>query len=145
MLKWIVLYIFLCLFFRWLIFSDITERFGSWGWTSDQNKLYLSIIWVFSTFVFLYGIFSWESYFNKHGADGKLLDTDDNVSFINPTNDKAIKLTYDPSKKDLIDYWLSSFGDEKSGSVEVLNIYYSSQYESLSLIKRLIKDWLNEG
>ena len=91
------------------------------------------------------GTDSWESYFNKHGADGKLLDTDDNVSFINPTNDKAIKLTYDPSKKDLIDYWLSSFGDEKSGSVEVLNIYYSSQYESLSLIKRLIKDWLNEG
>ena len=47
---------------------------------------------------------SWESYFNKQGADGTLLDTDDTVSFINATNDKAIKLTYDPSKKDLIDY-----------------------------------------
>jgi len=58
MLKWIVLYIFLCLLFRWLILSDITKRFGSWGWTSDQNKLYLSIMWVFSTFVFLYGIFN---------------------------------------------------------------------------------------
>ena len=91
------------------------------------------------------GTDSWESYFNKHGADGKLLDTDDTVSFINPTNDKAIKLTYDPSQKVLIDYWLSSFGDEESGSVEVLDIYYSSQYESLSLIERLIKDWLNEG
>ena len=88
---------------------------------------------------------SWESYFNKYGADGKLLDTDDTVSFINPTNDKAIKLTYDSSKENLIDYWLSNFGDEESGSVEVLDIYYSSQYESLSLIERLIKDWLNEG
>ena len=91
------------------------------------------------------GTDSWESYFNKHGADGTLLDTDDNVSFINPTNDKAIKLTYDPSKKSLIDYWLSSFGDEESGSVDVLNIYYRHQDESLPLIERLIKDWLNEG
>ena len=89
------------------------------------------------------GTDSWESYFNKHGADGKLLDTDDTVSFINPTNDKAIKLTYDPSQKGLIDYWLSNFGDEESGSVEVLDIYYSSQYRSLSLIEYLIKDWLN--
>ena len=88
---------------------------------------------------------SWESYFNKHGADGTLLDTDDNVSFINPTNDKAIKLTYDSSKESLIDYWLSSFGDEESGSVKVLNIYYRHQHESLPLINRLIKDWINEG
>ena len=91
------------------------------------------------------GTDSWESYFNKHGADGKLLDTDDTVSFINPTNDKAIKLTYDPSQKGLIDYWLSNFGDEESGSVEVLNIYYRHQNESPPLIKRLIKDWLTEG
>ena len=91
------------------------------------------------------GTDDWVSYFNKHGADGTLLDTDDTVSFINPTNDKAIKLTYDPSKKSLIDYWLSSFGDEESGSVEVLNIYYRHQHESLPLIERLIKDWLNEG
>lgn len=98
---------------------------------------------------------SWESYFNKHGADGKLLDTytytytytytDDTVSFINPTNDKAMKLTYDPSQKDLMDYWLSNFGDEGSGSVEVLNIYYRHPHESLPLIEHLIKDWLNEG
>lgn len=88
---------------------------------------------------------SWESYFNKYGADGKLLDTDDTVSFINPTNDKAIKLTYDPSKKSLIDCWFSNFGDEESGSVEVLNIYYRHQNESPPLIKRLIKDWLTEG
>ncbi|WP_352339233.1 hypothetical protein [Psychrobacter sp. 16-MNA-CIBAN-0192] len=74
-----------------------------------------------------------------------MLDTDDNVSFINPTNDKAIKLTYDPSKKGLIDYWLISFGDEESGSVEVLNIYYRHQDESLPLIERLIRDWLTEG
>ena len=91
------------------------------------------------------GTDSWESYFNKYGADGKLLDTDDTVSFINPTNDKAIKLTYDPSQKGLIDYWLSNFGDEESGSVEVLNIYYRHQNESPPLIKRLIKDWLTEG
>ena len=91
------------------------------------------------------GTDSWESYFNKHGADGKLLDTDDNVSFINPTNDKAIKLTYDPSKKSLIDCWFSNFGDEESGSVDVLNIYYRHQNESPPLIKRLIKDWLTEG
>ena len=91
------------------------------------------------------GTDSWESYFNKHGADGKLLDTDDTVSFINPTNDKAIKLTYDPSKKSLIDCWLSNFGDEESGSVDVLNIYYRHQNESPPLIKRLIKDWLTEG
>ncbi len=91
------------------------------------------------------GTDSWESYFNKYGADGKLLDTDDTVSFINLTNDKAIKLTYDPSKKSLIDYWLSSFGDEESGSVDVLNIYYRHQNESPPLIKRLIKDWLTEG
>ena len=88
---------------------------------------------------------SWESYFNKYGADGKLLDTDDTVSFINPTNDKAIKLTYDSSKENLIVYWLSNFGDEESGSVEVLNIYYRHQNESPPLIKRLIKDWLTEG
>ena len=87
----------------------------------------------------------WESYFNKHGADGKLLDTDDTLSFINPTNDKAIKLTYDPSKKDLINYWLSNFGDEELCNVEVLNIYYRHQHESLPLIEHLIKDWLNEG
>ena len=87
---------------------------------------------------------SWESYFNKHGADGTLLDTDDNVSFINPTNDKAIKLSYDSSKENLIDYWLSNFGDEESGS-EVLNIYYRHPHESLPLIEHLIKDWLNEG
>ena len=91
------------------------------------------------------GTDDWVSYFNKHGADGKLLDTDDTVSFINPTNDKAIKLTYDPSQKGLIDYWLSNFGDEESGSVEVLNIYYRHQDESLPLIERLIKDWPNEG
>ena len=91
------------------------------------------------------GTDSWESYFNKHGADGKLLDTDDTVSFINPTNDKAIKLTYDPSKKSLIDCWFSNFGDEESGSVDVLNIYYRHQNESPPLIKRLIKDWLTEG
>ena len=91
------------------------------------------------------GTDDWVSYFNKHGADGTLLDTDDNVSFINPTNDKAIKLTYDPSKKSLIDCWFSNFGDEESGSVEVLNIYYRHQNESPPLIKRLIKDWLTEG
>ena len=91
------------------------------------------------------GTDSWESYFNKHGADGKLLDTDDTVSFINPTSDKAIKLSYDPSKKNLIVYWFSNFGDEESGSVEVLNIYYRHQHESLQLIEHLIKDWLNEG
>ena len=91
------------------------------------------------------GTDDWVSYFNKHGADGTLLDTDDTVSFINPTNDKAIKLTYDPSQKGLIDYWLSNFGDEESGSVEVLNIYYRHQNESPPLIKRLIKDWLTEG
>ncbi len=91
------------------------------------------------------GTDSWESYFNKNGADGKLLDTDDTVSFINPSDDKAIKLTYDSSKEDLIYYWLSNFGDEESGSVEVLNIYYRHQHESLSLIERLIKDWHNEG
>ncbi|WP_413519027.1 hypothetical protein [Psychrobacter glacincola] len=91
------------------------------------------------------GTDSWESYFNKYGADGKLLDTDDTVSFINPTNDKAIKLTYDSSKENLIDYWLNSFGDEESGSVEVLNIYYRYQHESLPLIEHLIRDWLNEG
>lgn len=91
------------------------------------------------------GTDDWLSYFNKHGADGKLLDTDDAVSFINPTNDKAIKLTYDPSQKDLMDYWLSNFGDEGSGSVEVLNIYYRHPHESLPLIEHLIKDWLNEG
>ena len=91
------------------------------------------------------GTDDWVSYFNKHGADGTLLDTDDTVSFINPTNDKAIKLTYDPSKKSLIDCWFSNFGDEESGSVEVLNIYYRHQNESPPLIKRLIKDWLTEG
>ncbi len=91
------------------------------------------------------GTDDWLSYFNKHGADGKLLDTDDAVSFINPTNDKAIKLTYDPSQKDLMDYWLSNFGDEGSGSVEVLSIYYRHPHESLPLIEHLIKDWLNEG
>ena len=91
------------------------------------------------------GTDDWVSYFNKHGADGTLLDTDDTVSFINPTNDKAIKLSYDPNKNDLIDYWLNSFGDEESGSVEVLNIYYRHQHESLPLIEHLITDWLNEG
>jgi len=91
------------------------------------------------------GTDDWVSYFNKHGADGTLLDTDDTVSFINPTNDKAIKLTYDPSKKSLIDCWFSNFGDEESGSVDVLNIYYRHQNESPPLIKRLIKDWLTEG
>ena len=91
------------------------------------------------------GTDDWVSYFSKHGADGTLLDTDDTVSFINPTNDKAIKLTYDPSKKSLIDCWFSNFGDEESGSVDVLNIYYRHQNESPPLIKRLIKDWLTEG
>ena len=46
-----------------------------------------------------------------------MLDTDDTLSFINLTNDKAIKLIYDSSKESLIDYWLSNFGDEGSGSV----------------------------
>ena len=60
MLVWIALYIIICLFFRWLIFSNssMAERLGSWGWTPDQNKLYFSIMWLFSTFVFLFGIFN---------------------------------------------------------------------------------------
>ncbi len=91
------------------------------------------------------GTDDWVSYFNKHGADSELLDTDDTVSFINLFDAKAIKITYDSNREGLVDYWLNNFGDEDSGSVEVLNIYYRHQDESLPLIERLIRDWLNEG
>ena len=38
MLVWIALYIIICLFFRWLIFSNssMAERLGSWGWTPGE-------------------------------------------------------------------------------------------------------------
>ncbi len=58
MLLWITLYIALCLFYRWLISPAILARLSFWDWTPDQNKLYILIMWLFSTFVFIYGIFN---------------------------------------------------------------------------------------
>lgn len=58
MLIWTALYICLCLFYKWLISPTILDRLSFWDWTPEQNKFYILIIWFFSTFVFVYGLFN---------------------------------------------------------------------------------------
>lgn len=58
MLIWIMLYILLCLLCRWLMTSNIVARFSYWDWTPEQNKLYILIMWIFLSFVFVVGIFN---------------------------------------------------------------------------------------
>ena len=40
----------------------------------------------------------WKEWLNKKGNDGTLIDTDDNVSFIDTETKKAVKITYEPSQ-----------------------------------------------
>lgn len=67
----------------------------------------------------------WEEWLNKKGNDGTLLDTDDNVSFIDKENKKAIKITYEPNEQHQFEHWNSDF-DSDENKIDVLNIVFSN-------------------
>lgn len=85
----------------------------------------------------------WVSFFNKFGINGELLETEDTVSFISPSKNKAVKLTHSVGNQHSVFGWLSEFGDEASGVVDVLNIYFSDPNQDLACVNQLVERWSN--
>lgn len=84
---------------------------------------------------------NWIRFFNKFGINGELLDPEDTVSFISPSKDKAVKLTHSVGNQQPVFGWLSEFGDEASGVVDVLNIYFSDPNQDLACVNQLVERW----
>lgn len=83
----------------------------------------------------------WVSFFNKFGINGELLEIDDTVSFISPNKNRAVRLTHSIGNQHPVFGWLSEFGDEASGVVDVLNIYFSDPNQDLACVNQLVGRW----
>lgn len=82
----------------------------------------------------------WEEWLNKKGNDGTLLDKDDNVSFIDKKNKKAVKITYEPNGNHEFEHWDSDF-DSDENKIEVLNIVFSNFDKAKSDLPRLLANF----
>jgi len=82
----------------------------------------------------------WEEWLNKTGNDGTLLDTDDNVSFIDKKHKKAVKITYEPNGNHEFEYWNSDF-DSDENKIEVLNIVFSNAEKAKSELPTLLSNF----
>lgn len=63
---------------------------------------------------------------NKYAENGVLIDTDDNTSFINPEKNQAVKIMFEPESDSAFEFWLSEFGDEEMGYIDVLNVVFNN-------------------
>lgn len=85
----------------------------------------------------------WVRFFNKFGINGEQLEADDTLSFISPNKNRAVKLTHSTGNQHPVFGWLSEFGDEISGVVDVLNIYFSDPNQDLACVNQLVWYWSN--
>lgn len=83
----------------------------------------------------------WENWLNKRGNDGTLLDTDDNVSFIDRKSKKAIKISYQPDDSYDFEFWNSDF-DTDENKIDVLNIIFKDYEKAKNRLPNVIKDFI---
>ena len=82
----------------------------------------------------------WKEWLNKKGNDGTLIDTDDNVSFIDTETKKAVKITYEPNGKYEFEHWNSDF-DSDENKIDVLNIVFSSIEKAKSELPSILSNF----
>lgn len=82
----------------------------------------------------------WTEWLNKKGNDGTLIDTDDNVSFIDTETKKAVKITYEPNGKYEFEHWNSDF-DSDENKIDVLNIVFSSIEKEKSELPSILSNF----
>lgn len=85
----------------------------------------------------------WSIFFNKYAEDGSILDEDDNTSFINPEKTKAIKIMFEKNGSFLFDSWHSLFGEQESGTVDVLNVIFNDIDKSYPAFEKTFLEWVN--
>lgn len=83
----------------------------------------------------------WEEWLNKRGCDGTLLDTDDNVSFIDRNIKKAIKINYQPDDTYDFGLWYSDF-DTDENKIDVLNIIFKDYEQAKSKLPNIFKEFI---
>ncbi|OBX80497.1 hypothetical protein A9308_03960 [Moraxella atlantae] len=82
----------------------------------------------------------WKEWLNKKGNDGTLIDTDDNVSFIDTETKKAVKITYEPNGKHEFEHWNSDF-DSDEYKIDVLNIVFSNIEKAKSELPSILSNF----
>lgn len=82
----------------------------------------------------------WTEWLNKKGNDGTLIDTDDNVSFIDTETKKAVKITYEPNGKYEFEHWNSDF-DSDENKIDVLNIVFSNIEKAKSELPSILSNF----
>lgn len=86
----------------------------------------------------------WKTWLNKYAENGVLIDTDDNTSFINPEKNQAVKIMFEPESDSVFEYWISEFGDEEMGYIDVLNCVFNDiEYAQKPFAARLEK-WVKK-
>jgi uncharacterized membrane protein len=85
----------------------------------------------------------WNSWLNKHGVDGTLIDEADSVSFINNEQRKAIVLQYEPNDSHPISAWASVFGEAPSETIEQLVLVYSDSKKAQEIFPELVEKWIS--
>jgi len=85
----------------------------------------------------------WNSWLNKHGVDGSLIDETDSVSFVDNEQKKAIVVQYEPNDSHPVSVWVSTFGEDPAETIEQLVLVYSDSKKAQKIFPNLVDKWVS--